>query len=362
MTKQVTSSTSAPKLGSKQIQLLENLSHASSVSGDEGAVRSIVLEKVKPYAERVTVDALGNVLVTCKTSSKPDCRLMISAHMDEVGLMLVDKDEEGFYRFETVGGIDVRQLIGKPVSIGSERVQGIIGTKPIHLIEKKDLDQVMPLESLRIDIGLDKEGKVKVGDRATFSTLFQRSGPSLLGKALDNRLGVMILLELIKNPPSGIELLAAFTVQEEIGLRGARTAAYSLNPDLAFIVDATPAYDLPSWDDSENVSYNTRLDAGPAVYIADGSTFYDPRLFRFMTEIAEKNHIPYQIRQPGKGGTDAGAIHRQRSGIPAVAVSVPIRYSHTAVSICRQADCQNTLTLLHTVLQEFDPSILKAER
>jgi putative aminopeptidase FrvX len=349
-------------MGARQLQLLEKLSNASSVSGDEGAVRSIILEEVKPYANKVTVDAMGNILVTCQTSSKPQFHLMMSAHMDEVGLMLIDKDEDGIYRFETVGGMDIRQLVGKPVVVGSERIMGIIGAKPIHLMKEKDLDQIMPLESLRIDIGLDKEGKVQVGDRATFATSFQKTGPSLRGKALDNRLGVVILLELVKNHPSEIEFSAAFTVQEEIGARGAKTAAFSLNPDMAIIIDATPAQDMPAWDDSENTTYNTRLDAGPAIYLADGTTLYDPRLVRFFAAVAEKQHIPYQFRQPGKGGTDAGTVHRQRTGIPTSAISVPIRYSHTAISLCRQTDWQNTLTLLHCSLQELDPSILKTNR
>ena len=156
-----------------------------------------------------------------------------------------------------------------------------------------------------------------------------------------------------------MELLAAFTVQEEIGARGARVAAYAFNPDMAIAVDSTPAYDLPVWDESENAFYNTRLDAGPAIYISDAGTLSDPRLVRHLEETGDTLGIPYQIRQPGGGGTDAGAIHRQRSGIPSVSVSIPGRYAHTAVLLCRLVDWQNTLALLYCALARIKPDILK---
>ncbi|MCX8026073.1 MAG: hypothetical protein N3A60_12805, partial [Thermanaerothrix sp.] len=154
----------------------------------------------------------------------------------------------------------------------------------------------------------------------------------------------------------------AFTVQEEIGLRGARVAAYALNPDLAFALDATPANDLPTWDGSENAAYNARLGYGPAIYVADGATLSDPRLVRFLLQIADAHRIPYQIRQPGGGGTDAGAIHRQRSGIPSASVSVPIRHAHSAVAIARLDDWANMLNLMLQTLQALTPDVLAPER
>ena len=215
---------------------------------------------------------------------------------------------------------------GKPVLVGKDNLPGVIGAKPIHLTEEGETERKIPIDALRIDVG-QGGSKVKVGDRATFATRFRQLGPSLVGKALDNRLGVATLIELVKNPPANIELLAAFTVQEEIGLRGARVAAYAFNPDLAIALDSTPAVDLPIWDDSENTQYNTRLDAGPAIYIADIGTLSDPRLVRHLAQTGDELGIPYQFRQPGGGGTDAGAIHKVRSGIPTVSVSVPGRYA-----------------------------------
>jgi endoglucanase len=157
-------------------------------------------------------------------------------------------------------------------------------------------------------------------------------------------------------------LQAAFTVQEEIGLRGARVAAFTLNPDIAIILDSTPAFDLPAWDVDENVRYNTRLGAGPAIYVADSGTLYDPRLVSFLIETAEAHGIPYQIRQPGGGGTDAGAIHKQRVGVPSVSVSVPGRYHHSPASIVRLSDWQHTLNLVATALFHITSKVLEGER
>jgi endoglucanase len=350
-----------PNIGSTQIKLLEKLCNACAVSGDEGEVRKIVLEELKGHAEDVRVDALGNVLVTRLGSGKRRLKVMVSAHMDEVGFMLVADDGEGLFRFEIVGGIDVRQLPGKAVLVGKDHLPGVIGARPIHLTTAEERKQKIPLDALRIDIG-PGGGKVKPGDRATFATRFQRNGPALIAKALDDRFGVVTLLELVKNAPANIDLLAAFTVQEEIGLRGAKVAAYTFNPDLAVVLDATPANDLPGWDGEENTSFNTKLGIGPAIYIADGDTFSDPRLVRHFSETAQAEGIPYQFRQPGSGGTDAGAIHKARTGVPSVSVSVPHRYSHTAASIARLDDWKNTHSLLQAALRRLTLELLASDR
>jgi tetrahedral aminopeptidase len=355
--------------GNSQLKLLERLCNACAVSGDEGEVRRIVLEEIKGHADEVKVDALGNVLVTKKgappaargKSGRKRLKVMLSAHMDEVGFMLVADDTEGLFRFETVGGMDLRQLPGKAVLVGREHIPGVIGARPIHLTTAEERKHVIPLEALRIDVG-PGGAKVKPGDRAAYATRFQRSGPALISKALDNRLGVAMLIELVRDAPANIDLLAAFTVQEEIGLSGAKVAAYTFNPDLGIAVDSTPAYDLPRWDGLENASYNTKLGQGPAIYIADGSTFSDPRLVRWLAEAGEAEKIPYQFRQPGGGGTDAGGIHKARAGVPSVSVSVPHRYSHTAISIARLDDWKNTLTLLHAALNRLTLAMLEKER
>lgn len=345
-----------PTFGNAQLKLLEKLCNVIAVSGDESEVRKIVLEEVKPYADELKVDALGNVLATKSGQGRNRARVMLDAHMDEVGFMIVADDGEGIYRFETVGGIDARYLVGKQVYIGRERLPAVIGAKPIHLANGDEVTRNVPVEAMQLDAG--PAGKVKVGDRAGFATKFRRAGPSIMAKSIDDRIGVATLIELFRQAPPNIDLCAAFSVQEEIGLRGAKVAAQYFNPDLAIAIDSTPANDLPVYDGSENMAYNTKLGLGPAIYIADGSTLHDPRLVRFLQETAEAEKIPYQFRQPGGGGTDSGAIQRSLAGIPTVSVSVPHRYTHSPVSISRVEDWKNTIRLLQSALERITPELI----
>jgi endoglucanase len=347
-----------PTFGNAQLKLLEKLCNVIAISGDEGEVRKIVLEEVKPFADEVKVDALGSVLATKIGHGRNRMRVMLDAHMDEVGFMIVADDGEGLYRFETVGGIDVRHLVGKQVYVGKGRTPAVIGAKPIHLLDAEDYKKKVPLEALRIDVG--PSGKANVGDRAGFATRFRRVGPSIMAKSIDNRIGIATLIELFKQAPPNVDLCAAFSVQEEIGLRGAKVAAQYFHPDLAIAIDSTPANDLPLHDNSENIAYNTRLGFGPAIYIADGSTLHDPRLVRFLSETAKAEKIPCQLRQPGGGGTDSGAIQRSLAGIPTVSVSVPHRYTHSPVSISRVEDWKNTINLLHAALRRITPELIAA--
>lgn len=348
-------------IGNAQIKLLEKLTNACSVSGDEGEVRKIVLEELKGNADEIQVDALGNVLARHHGNEANQLRVMLSAHMDEVGFMLVTDEGDGLYRFEPVGNVDVRSMPGKAVLVGKEHVPGVIGARPSHLTTVEERKHTIPLKKLRIDVGTEG-GKVNPGDRATFATRFQRNGGVLIAKALDNRMGVATLLELVRNAPGNIELLAAFTVQEENGLRGAKVAAYAFDPDLGIAVDSTPAHDLPMWDGEENTTYNTKIGLGPAIYIGDKSTLSDPRLVRWLSETGTAAGIPYQFRQPGEGGTDAGAIHRTRAGVPSVSLSIPHRYSHTSASIARLDDWKNAFSLLFTALSNLTPAVLAGER
>ncbi len=345
-----------PNFGNPQLKLLERLCNVIAISGDEGEVRKIVLDEIKPHADEVKVDALGSVLAIKRGRARKRMRVMLDAHMDEVGFMIVDDDGDGLYRFETVGGIDARHLVGKQVFVGREYTPGVIGAKPIHLMSGDERTKKVPLESLRIDLG--PSGKAKVGDRAGFATRFRRVGPSIMAKSIDDRIGVATLIELFKQSPPNVDLCAAFSVQEEIGLRGAKVAAQYFNPDLAIAIDSTPAYDLPLHDGSENFSYNTKLGLGPAIYVADGSTLHDPRLVRFLAETAEDEKIPFQFRQPGGGGTDSSAIQRALAGIPTVSVSVPHRYTHSPVSISRLDDWKHTINLLHAALKRITPELI----
>ncbi len=349
------------KIRTPQFRLLEKLTNAIAVSGDEGAIRKIVRAEIESVADEIKIDAMGNLLATKRGKGRNCLRVMLAAHMDEIGFMLVNDEGEGIFQFETIGGIDPRQLAGKPLWVGKENVPGVIGVAPIHLIETSERGGKIPVKALRIDVGPGKPN-VRVGNRATFATKFLRMGQSIRAKALDDRLGVAILIELLKNSPSNIDLLAAFTVQEEVGLRGAKVAAHALDPDLALAIDSTPAYDLPAHDGRENIRYNTKLGAGPAIYTVDGATLSDPRLIRWLSKTGDAKKIPYQYRQPGGGGTDAGAIHKSRAGIPSVSVSVPGRYAHTAMGLCRTKDWENTLNLLHAALSNVTPKLLEKAR
>jgi putative aminopeptidase FrvX len=345
-----------PTFGNTQLKLLEKLCNVIAVSGDESEVRKIVLEEIESYVDEARVDALGNVLATRLGRGRKRLKVMLDAHMDEVGLIIVADDGEGIFRFETVGSIDVRHLVGRQIYVGRDRTPGVIGAKPIHLMDADEHTRKVPLDSLRIDLGVS--GKAKVGDRAGFATKFRRVRQSIMAKSIDNRIGVATLIELLKHAPSNIDLCAAFTVQEEIGLRGAKVAAQYFDPALAIVIDSTPANDLPVFDGGENTSYNTKLGLGPAIYLADGSTLHDPRLAHFLSEIAEAQGIPYQIRQPGGGGTDSGAIQKALAGIPAVSVSVPHRYTHSPLSVSRVDDWKHTINLLHAALRRITPELI----
>jgi tetrahedral aminopeptidase len=339
------------------LSLLRRLSEACGVSGDEAAVRGIVLDALKGKIAAHKIDTLGNLLVTCRSRGKARLRVMVAAHMDEVGLVLMQAGSDGLWKFETVGGVNEQALPGKPVWIGKNRVPGVIGVKPVHLTEKDERDHPMKKDALSIDIGAkDKEGAaavLKPGDRAAFASEFLAERGVIHGKALDDRLGVAALIELAADPPPGVELAAAFTTQEEIGARGAQVAAHALNPDLAIILDTTPALDMPMWDGSENVAYNTKLGGGPAIYISDRGTISDARLVRLLRDAAEKRGIPYQIRQPGGGATDAGAIHLARAGIPSISISVPCRSLHGPSSTARISDWRALAALVRGALEDL---------
>jgi putative aminopeptidase FrvX len=346
----------------RDLRLLRRLTEAASVSGSEGAVRAIVREQVEPYADEIQTDALGNLTVRCKGRSPNRPRVMLAAHMDEVGLIVTAIDNDGAIHFEAVGWIDTAQLPGKPVWIGKERLPGVIGASPIQPSIPGDSKRLTETKDMRIDIGAkskeEADGKVKLGEQVVFASKFIRLGSVIRAKALDDRLGVATLIEIVQHAPPEIDLLAAFTVQEEVGLRGAQVAAYRMEPDLAIAVDCTPARDLPTWDGEENMQYNTRLGKGPAIYVNDHMTIADPRLLNLLIETAEYEGIPYQLRQPGGGGTDAGAIHLSRAGVPSISLSVPGRYAHSPAGFACIADWRASARLLYASLRRLNSSIL----
>lgn len=341
---------------------LRALTEAAGVSGDEGEVRRLVRQQVTVAADEIQVDPLGNLLALRKGSGARRVRVMLSAHMDEVGVMITGVESEGSLIPAAVGGIAPHHLVGKMFWIGKERLPGVIGMTPPHLAAAGSDRRAPAVEQMRIDIGASSREqaleRVRIGDRATFATPLARLGDCVSAKALDNRLGVAILIELLECAPANIDLLAAFTVQEEIRARGAGAAAQRLDPQLAIAIDCTPARDLPTWDGSENTAYNTRLGQGPALYTSDRATVSDRRLLDHLEGAARAARIPYQLRQPGGGGTDAGTIHRARRGIPSASVSVPVRYPHSPAGLIAIDDWRNTVLLLHAALSRLTPATL----
>ena len=357
--------TASPKWTVADVALARELSNAVGVSGEEGAVRRLVLDAVRPIADDVRVDALGNVLAVKKAApgTRNPLRVLLAAHMDEVGFMVVDHDSDGGLRFEVVGGISEKILLGKPVLVGAKRLPGVIGAAPVHLLSGDRQSSVVKIGQMRIDVGAGSQDAARrlapLGERATFATEFAELDGALRGKALDDRLSCATLIGLLRAGPYPVELHAAFTVQEEVGLRGARVAGYATDPHAAIALDCTPALDLPGRLDRENTQYNTRAGHGPAIYVADGSTLSDKRLVGYLARLAEAARLPYQLRQPGGGGTDAGAIQKARTGVPVVSLSVPTRYLHTPASLARLDDWQNTVRLAQLALQNFTSAVLK---
>ncbi len=334
--------------------ILRELSDAVGVSGDEGGVRTVVLDAVREYVDEVKVDALGNVLALKRGTGRRRLRVMLAAHMDEVGLMVVGYDNDGFLKVGSVGGIDPRLLPGALLQVGPERIPGVIGIKPVHLLRDEEREKVPRLEDLVVDIGAkgkdEARGLAPPGTYMAFSTQYRELGPTVSGKAFDDRAGCAVLVELVRGERFRFDLYAAFTVQEEVGLRGARVAAYAIEPDCAFALEGTVADDIPK---DKDVSPTTQMGKGPAITVMDRSFIADRRLVRLLTSTAEELDIPYQIKQPGVGGTDAGAIHLAHRGVPSVTVAVPCRYIHSPVALLRLDDFDNTVRLMRESLSRL---------
>jgi putative aminopeptidase FrvX len=350
--------------------ILRELSEAVGVSGNEEDVRTILIDAVREHVDEVRVDAMGNVLAFKRGTARPSgptepgevsskpgrqrMRVMLAAHMDEIGLMVVGHDNDGFLQVRSVGGIDPRLLPGTLLQVGPERIPGVIGVKPIHLLKEEEGEKAPKLEDLVVDIGAkgkDEASKLApLGTYATFTTRFRELGPTVSGKAFDDRAGCAVLVELLRGERFRFDLHAAFTVQEEVGLRGARVAAYGIEPDCAFVLEGTIADDIPK---DKDASPTTELGKGPAITMMDRSFIADRRLVRLLTSTAEELGIPHQIKQPGIGGTDAGAIHLAREGVPSVTVAVPCRYIHSPVALLSLDDFNNTVQLMRESLSRL---------
>jgi putative aminopeptidase FrvX len=342
---------------------LEALSNAFGPSGCEAKVRRVVLDAIADKVDELQVDHLGNVIAHQRGTQYPIFKVMVSAHMDEVGFMITHADDSGLLHFTKVGGIDDRVLPAKVVRVGPSEIRGVISVKPVHLTDRAERSKVISYDNMTIDIGVSSKAEaerlVDRGDYAVFDVTYEDlgapSGPMAKGKAFDDRAGCAVLVALIERGPYPFDFWPVFTTMEEVGLRGAQVAAYRVMPDAALVLEGTICDDGPR---EEDVSPTTTVGKGPAISPMDRSVIADRRLVRLLIETAEAEGIPYQLKQPGKGGTDAGAIHLAQTGVPSVPVSVPSRYIHSPVCMLSREDLDNTVRLMTATLQRMTPDVL----
>ncbi len=343
-------------------ELLKNLTEAVGVSGEEKEIRMLIRDLIEEHVDEWRVDTMGNLIALKKGTGAVDLKVMVDAHMDEVGLLVSGYDSNGTLKFDCIGGFDDRSLLGKVVQVGPDKITGVIGARPIHLTSVAQRRSIVRRETMRIDIGVKNKdaasGKVKVGQRAAFVTEYEELGPTAIGKAFDNRAGCAALIELLRKRPYPFDLYASFTVQEEVGLRGAEVAAYGIDPDVAIVLECTPAYDLPNKADA---SPNVALGKGPSLYVMDSGTFQDPQLVGQIMKTAVSRNIPYQIRRPGGGGTNTAVIQRTGGATSAATIAVPGRYAHTPAMMINLNDYANVIKLAEATLRSLTTEIVKRD-
>ncbi len=325
--------------------LLKNLCLLNGISGDEHRVRDFIINQIKDYADNISVDNLGNILVFKKGKNKAQNKLMLSAHMDEVGLMVTDITSSGYIKFDEVGGIDKRILLGKEVGIGSGNISGVIGVKPIHLTKGDESSEIPSLSDMYIDIGADSREEalkhISYGDSINFISEFTETDDRIISKALDDRFGCFVLINMIKSELD-YDMNFAFVVQEEVGLRGARVAAYSIAPDYALVIESTTAADVPEIDSTKQVC---NLSQGAVISVMDRATIYDKELVKEAFECAESIGVKSQYKRAVAGGNDSGAIHQSRGGVRTLAVSLPCRYIHSPSCVADKQDCESVFAI-----------------
>ncbi len=326
-------------------ELLEKLTGTFGPAGSEETIRSVITEETRPYADDYFTDSLGN-LITCRGDMEKE-KILVAAHMDEIGIMVTYIEKKGFLRFTGIGGVRLDLLLGNRVIFKNETT-GVIGVEKIK--EKKDPE----ISDYYLDIGAknqeEAKKRVKIGDTACFLAPFELQDRRVMAKSLDNRAGCAVLIETLRRLPRTLPIgvYFVFTVQEELGLRGARPVSYRLKPDYGLAVDVTRVGDTPEPEYKMDVS----LGGGPAIKVKDSSVICHPKVIKKMTAVANKHGIPFQFEVLERGGTDAGAIHLSREGVPSGALSIPCRYIHSPSEMVDLDDLENAVSLLGHLLQE----------
>ncbi len=339
------------------IKLLAEICKTPGTSGFEQQVRALVMKELEGYVDELSTDNLGNVYAVKK--GKSDKRVMIGAHMDEIGFMVTHIDDKGFIRVTTLGGFDPKTLTAQRVIIhGKKDIIGVMASKPIHVMTPDERNKVAKLTDYFIDTGLSKEEvleNISIGDPITREREFIEMGNCVNSKSLDNRLAVFILIEMfktLKGKEVPYDIYGVFTVQEEVGIRGANVASLKINPDFGFGLDTTIAFDLPGAAEHEMI---TKLGEGTAIKIMDASTICDYRMVDYMKKTADKHNIKWQPEILTAGGTDTAGIQRMtQGGSIAGAVSVPTRHLHQVIEMANKDDIQASIDLLTACVSDLD--------
>lgn len=347
----------------EQLTMLKELTDAKGIPGNEREVREVMKKYIAPFADEITYDGLGS-LIAKKVGLADGPKVMLGGHLDEVGFMVTNIDDKGFIRFQTVGGWWGQVMLAQRVTIVTskgETITGVIGSKPPHILSPEARKKPFDIKDMFIDIGATSKEEVtswgvRPGDMIVpyFEFTVMKNEKFLLAKAWDNRIGCAIVIDVLKNlqkeqHPNIVYGVGA--VQEEVGLRGAKTAAFTIEPDIGFAIDVGTAGDTPGVTEKESLS---KLGNGPQIIIYDASLVSHKGLREFVVNVAEELHIPYQFESIPGGGTDAGSIHLTKSGAPSIAITIATRYLHSNASIIHRDDYENTVTLLTELVKRLD--------
>jgi putative aminopeptidase FrvX len=334
------------------MQLLKKLCGTPGSSGHEEQIRELIIKEMKPLVDNVRTDKMGNIIGFKKGKGKN--KVMLAAHMDEIGFVVSFIDENGFIRFQPTGGFDPRTMMAQRVIVhGKKALLGVMGSKPVHILTEEEKKKILQVTDYFIDVGLPLDQvkkQVQVGDPITMDRVMEKMGDCYTTKAFDDRMGVYCMLEAVrKMKKHNVNIYVVATTQEEVGLRGAFASSSGIEPDVGIALDVTLANDVPGASKHE---YVTELGKGTAISIMNGSAISNPKLVQEFKDLAEKNKIPYQMDILPRGGTDAGAMQKVKGGAAVITLSIPTRYVHSTVETCHKVDIQATIDLLAAYLEQ----------
>lgn len=338
------------------IKLLTDICEIAGVPGYESRIRNLIIKEVEPLVDHLEVDNMGNVITLIKGKDHSK-KAMIGAHMDEIGFMVTHIDDKGFVRFNTLGGFDPKTLTAQRVIVhGKKDIIGVMGTKPVHVMSQEEKNKMPQIKDFYIDLGMPKEEVekiVKIGDPISRERSLVEMGQCVNCKSIDNRVSVFILVEALRAlKECPYDVYGVFTVQEEVGIRGANVAAHQIDPDFGFGLDTTIAYDLPGGQPHEAV---TKLGEGTAIKIMDAMTICDYRMVEYMKQMADKNKIKWQPEVLTAGGTDTAGIQRMgKRGAISGAISIPTRHLHQVIEMAHKEDIKSSIQLLKVCLESLD--------